>query len=137
MAMILKYRKITDKYTTHCLREPDYNLLGTDKRVVELCTIDGNTYVAVPDGLVLPDQPEMLGVEKIELTDGLREDIKAVSPHIKYINQRVVEMIRQRYDINDEIKMLRIGPSEETAKYNDYAEACREWGRNEKIKLGL
>ena len=137
MATILKYRKIIDKYTTHCLREPDYNLLDTDERVTELCAIDGATYASVPDGLVLPDQPDKLGVETVALTEGLRADIKASSPHVKYINQRVVDMIRTRYGINDEIKMLRVGPSEETAKYNDYAEACREWGRNEKAKLGL
>jgi len=67
----------------------------------------------------------------------LIEEIKAVSPHVQLINSRVIDMIRERYSINDEIKMLRIGPSDETSAYNDYAEAARAWGRAEKAKLGL
>lgn len=51
------------------------------------------------------------------------------------IDEQVVEMIRQRYSINDEIKMLRIGPSAETSAYNAYVEECRAWGRGEKDKL--
>jgi hypothetical protein len=37
----------------------------------------------------------------------------------------------------DEIKLLRIGLSEESIAYNDYVEECRAWGRGEKAKLGL
>jgi len=33
--------------------------------------------------------------------------------------------------------MLRIGPSPETEAYNDWAEECRAWGREERKKLGL
>ena len=49
MAKIYKYQKITDQFTTHCLVEPDYNLLETEDRITELCTIDGVTYVSVPE----------------------------------------------------------------------------------------
>lgn len=137
MTTIYRYRKVIDKYTTHCLREPDYNLLKTDERVTELCDLNGFTYVSVPDAFNLPDQPDQITVEPVKLIAGLVADIKAVSQHVKLINARVVDMIRSRYSINDEIKMLRIGPSDETAQYNDYAEECRQWGQNEKAKLGL
>ena len=136
MAKIYKYRKITDTHTTYCLREQDYNLLGTEERITELCEIDGETYVSVPDGMDLPEQKEV-AVEPVDLTEGLIADIKAASPHVRLINSRVVYSIRERYDINDEFKMLRIGPSDETAKYNDYVEECRKWGWGEKEKLGL
>jgi hypothetical protein len=124
MAKIYKYRKITDNITTYCLLEPDYNLLGENvERVQELATIAGYTYVRVPDGIILPPQPPQIVL------------IEAEHPSVALINEEVVEMIRQRYTVNDEIKMLRIGPSEETSAYNAYVEECRAWGRGEKDKL--
>jgi hypothetical protein len=53
------------------------------------------------------------------------------------INARVVDKIRERYSISDELMMLRTGPSDESAAYNDYIESCRAWGVEEKNKLGL
>jgi hypothetical protein len=137
MASIYRYRKIIDAVTTHCLLEPDYNLLGTEDRIVELCALDGYTYVSVPDGIVLPDQPKQISIESAVLTDDLKAAIKKASPHVALINERVVNMIREKYSVDDEIKMLRISPSNETAAYNAYAEECRAWGRSEKLKLGL
>jgi hypothetical protein len=137
MAKIYKYQKITDQFTTHCLVEPDYNLLETEDRITELCTIDGVTYVSVPDSITLPEQPEQITVEEVVLTDELKAAIKSESPHVQLINDRVVNRIRERYSVNDELKFLRIGLSEESTAYNDYVEECRAWGRGEKEKLGL
>lgn len=53
------------------------------------------------------------------------------------INKQVVEMIRSRYSVEDELGLLRTGPSEEAEAYSDYVEECRAWGRGEKIKLGI
>ena len=111
--------------------------MATEDRITELCTINGITYVSTPDTLTLPEQPAEITVEEATVTSELIEEIKAVSPHVQLINSRVIDMIRERYSINDEIKMLRIGASDETSAYNDYAEACRAWGRAEKAKLGL
>ena len=38
MPIIYKYQKITDAYTTYILAEPDYELLGLEDRITELCT---------------------------------------------------------------------------------------------------
>ena len=137
MTKIYKYQKVQDAYTTHCLVEPDYNLLETEDRITELCTIDGITYVSVPDSIILPAQPEQITVEEVELTDELKESIKSASPHVQLINDRVVSKIREVYSLNDEIKMIRLSPSEESAAYNEYVESCREWGRVAKANLGL
>lgn len=56
---------------------------------------------------------------------------------INQINAEVVGMIRMRYSVDDEIKMLRLAPSDESSAYNDYVEECRAWGRGEKAGLGL
>ena len=137
MTKIYKYQKVTDEYTTYTLREPDYNLLETEDRITELCTIDGITYVSVPDSITLPAQPEQITVEEVELTEELKAAIKAASPHVQLVNDRVVSKIREVYSLNDEIKMIRLSPSEESTAYNDYVEECRAWGRTEKARLGL
>lgn len=51
------------------------------------------------------------------------------------INRIVVEMIRERYSVEDELGLLRTGPSEEAEEYSDYVEECRAWGRGEKAQL--
>ena len=51
------------------------------------------------------------------------------------INRQVVEMIRERYSIEDEIGLLRTGPSDEAERYDAYVEECRAWGRGEKALL--
>ncbi|MGI9143338.1 MAG: hypothetical protein ACR2IJ_09150 [Fluviibacter sp.] len=56
---------------------------------------------------------------------------------IDAINAKVRAMIRQRYSITDEIQLMRTAPSEEFDIYNDYVEACRDIGRNEKEFLNL
>ena len=137
MARIFSYKKVTDEYRTFVLRQPDS--LEDSDRITELCTIDGTTFVAIPDGVKLPEQPKEIAasVKEVTLSDDLISRIKAASPHVRLINKRVVEMIRKRYSVNDELKMLRLAPSDESSAYNDYVERCRLWGWKEKVKLGI
>jgi hypothetical protein len=102
----------------------------------ELCTLDSTTYASLPDGSNLAaEQP--VPVETVTLTDTLRAALKAASPHVRLINQRIVERIRERYTPDDEIKCLRLAPSAETEAWNEWCEACRDWGRAQKAALGL
>ncbi len=135
MAKIYAYQIATDEFTSYRAREPHY--APGDERITELCTIGGTTYISVPDSVTLPDQPVQVVLTEVVLTDELRSQIKAASPHVSLINSRIVEMIRLRYNIEDEIKMLRLAPSDESTAYNAYAEECRAWGRGEKAKFGL
>ena len=137
MTKIYKYQKVQDAFTTYCLVEPDYNLLETENRITELCTIDGVTYVSVPDGITLPAQPEQITVEEVTITDELKAAIRVASPHVQLIDERVVMTIRERYSVNDEIKLLRLGASDDFTAYNDYVETCRAWGTAAKARLGV
>lgn len=107
----------------------------------ELATIDGTTYVALPDDAKLPEQPSEINAQKVTMTDELRQAISAVSPHVRVINDQVVAQIRAMYSPDNEAKILRIAlrtnPCEEFDIYNEHVEACRAWGRAEKAKLGL
>ena len=107
----------------------------------ELCTIAGVTYVALPDGATLPSaQPAEIAasvVNPVTVTTDLAASIKAASPHVALINARVVEQIREKYSADDELKLLRLGPSADFTAYTTYVESCRAWGAAEKAALGL
>lgn len=146
--MILRYRKITDNYTTHALVEPDYK--DGETRCTELCTIGNDTYVHVPDDLVLPEQPDVLDMEAVSLTPELREEIKAASPHVQLSYKRLNDRIRAKYNIDDELYLARIAvgvqmgtyelqPDEPAllAEYQQYVEAQREIARQERVDWGL
>lgn len=78
-----------------------------------------------------------------EIIDG--EIISAPEPpeftNSAEVDRKVVEMIREQYDINEEFKMLRLGTldseNSEFILYKEYVEQCRLWGKNKKIELGL
>jgi hypothetical protein len=151
--MILKYQKIIEKFTdgsstTHRLQEPDYQEGST--RCTELCTIGFDTYVHVPDDLVLPEQPDVLDMEAVSLTPELREEIKAASPHVRLSYKRLQERIRSRYSVEDEQYLTRISigdlagtytmqEDEPTlvAAYQAWVEECREIARLERVGWGL
>ena len=107
--------------------------------VTELATIDGLTYVAVPEGVQLPAQPAQVAATLQTVTPGqqLVEQISAHSTHVALIRERVIALIRSQYSIDDELKLLRTAPSEEFEIYNAFTEDARAWGRAERAKLGL
>lgn len=147
---IVRYRKASDQYTTYLLAAPDSQ--GADgPQITELATLsDGYTYVAVPEGVTLPEQHPLIIVEPIEVTPLLREQLKAASPHCQLIAQRMIEEIRSNYTIDDEMYFARIGvgaasglyqpaPDEMQAMavFGEFVEGVRAWGRAERAKLGL
>jgi hypothetical protein len=119
-----------------------------DNEITELATVNGLTYISVPDGVALSEQPVTL--EPVALDDTLREQIKAASPHSRLIGQRMIDTIRAAYSIDDEMYFARIGvgaalgmylPSaselEEMTIFGAFVEGVREWGRSERAKLGV
>jgi hypothetical protein len=138
MTSIFSYHKYIDAITTRELRLPEgenHQKIGT-----ELATLNGVTYISLPDGATLPaDQPAEIAasIAEVTLTPELRAAISDASPHVRLIRQRVQDRIAERYSMADEIKLLRTQPSAEFDVYNAYAEDCRAWGRAERAKLGL
>lgn len=146
--MIIQYRKHQGQYTTYALNEPDYQ--DDSEKCTELATIEGITYVHVPDSVTLPDQPEQITVEEVTLTPELREEIKAASPHVRLSYKRLQERIRSRYSLEDEQYLTRISVGALSgayqmqedepglvASYQAWVEECREIARLERAALGL
>lgn len=141
MPSLHAYRKAITALNTFEIRLPES--APGQRQGQELATLaDGRTIVCLDDGATLPaNQPAQIAASIEALPRPLPVDLRAqiliASPHVRLINERVVEKIRAQYSIEDEIKMLRIAPSAETAAWNDHVEACRAWGQAEKTKLGL
>ena len=149
--MIITYRKFVTEAVTRELRLPesaDQSALG-----LELATVDGITYVFLPDGIDLPaDQPAEIAasIQRVELNATQREKIKAASPHCWLIAQRVIEKIRARYSVDDEMYFARIGVGASTGLYGpsdaemhemtvfgEFVESARQWGRDQRAMIGL
>lgn len=124
--------------------------LDAGETITELCELDGWRYVAVPEGVTPTVPAELATWEAVNLTSELREAIKAASPHAQLIAQRVVELIRAKYPLDEELYFARIavgalqnsytllpGEVEALAQYQTDVEAAREWGRTERAKIGL
>lgn len=142
MPSLIAYRKAFGPNQTHQLLLPQSPRMG-EPAAYELATLaDGRTVVCLLDDQDLPaDQPDEIApsIEHLPtpLPAELQAEIAQRSPQVRMINARVVEQIRSAYSIDDEIKLLRIAPSAETAMWNEHVEACRAWGRAEKAKFGL
>lgn len=76
--------------------------------------IDGKTYVPPTDEQIIKAGYEIKEVEKIVYNSPTYEE-------------KVVQLIRQRYDIDAELAILRQRDSkpEEFAEYNNYCEECK------------
>ena len=144
MAHIVSYQKQSDAYTVYQLNAPEGS--------TELCTIDGVTYVSVPDD-DLPEQAAQISasiVNPVTLTTELREAIKAASPHCALIHERMEAKIREKYSLSDEQYFSRIssgaalglytfeaGESVALQAFGAYIESVRQWGREQRGQLGL
>ncbi len=152
MPKIISYKKTSDAYTIYELRMPDAQ--GTEGEIycAELGTIDGLTYVSVPDGVTLPEQlPQVAAtLQTVTPTAELLAQLKAISPQCALISERMVQKIRARYSPDDEDFFARIGlgsvlgmyqlpPAEkaEIQAFGEFVEAVRQWGRVERARLGL
>lgn len=148
---IVSYKKYTDKVISRMLELPEDN--KGQPVGIELATLGGVTYVSMPANATLPTtQPSEIkaSVRAVTLTAALATEIKAASPHVKLINERVVERIRRDYTPEDELKFARISVADlspsatvsaadkkASAAYQVAVEAARAWGKAEKAKLGL
>ena len=151
MTSIVAYQKVSTPHTTIQMILPDNQGVDDALRCTELCTLpDGTTYVALPDGVDLPEQPPELTAATVVLTDALKDQIRAASPHVALINERMVHKIRAAYTIDDEMYFARIGVGAATGMYTpaaseleqmqafgEFVEGVRAWGRVERAKLGL
>ena len=150
MTSIYAYQKFSTPHTIIQMALPDNQGADDSLRCTELCTLDNITYVAVPDGLALPAQPAEIDPQPVVPGADLVARIKAASPHVQLIYERTEALIRSKYSLSDEAKFARIGvgaalgvyafgagEQDELIAFGAFVEAARQWGRDERAKLGL
>lgn len=127
MSKIVAYKKIITPQTTKQIN---------DEQVVELLTVDDTTYLSVPDDFDLTKVDKELDAKFVDIDEDMQK-LLSQSSHVQLINKRVKYKIAERYSITDEIELLRNAPSAEFDEYHAYAEQCRQWGYEQKLKLGV
>jgi hypothetical protein len=147
---IYKYKKQQNAWTEIVMRFPDSAGSNDELHCTELCTIDADTYVAVPDDMTLPEQPPEIKIEKVTLTPELKAAIRASSVHSQFIDDRRQQLIRSRYSLDDEQYMTRLGLKQSLGleqmtadqklrlrEYDAYVEECLLWAKQQRASLGL
>lgn len=145
---IFKYQKIITEGpngTTQTFVNAD-----NDPRAVELAEVDGWHYVHVPIDAQLPEQAAEIQWQLAVVDDALREQIKAVSRPCALIYEEMQRRIRAAYPIEVEqyynrigtgaalgLYTFRTGEHEALVAYGAYVEFVRQWGRDERAKIGL
>lgn len=145
---LFKYRRTTTpgpNGATHYFRNAE-----AEPCAIELAALEGWHYVHAPPGAALPEQPAEIDWQPVELTDVLREQIKAASRPVQLIAEEMQRRIRSAYSLEDEQYFSRIGvgaalgvyqfqsgEQESLLAFGAHVEAVRQWGRDERAKLGL
>ena len=147
--MIYKYQPVITEGPNGSDYHPSITDTTAETTLTELCTLAGFRYFSTDDiaGITVPEE---LTVEAVELTSELRETIKATSPHTQIIAQQVIDKIRAKYPLDEELYFARIavgalqgtydllpGELDAITQYQLDVEVAREWGRVERAKLDL
>ena len=77
---------------------------------------------------------------KQNITDGKQEEVLQAEEILedKVINKKIIAKIRQRYSIDQECEMLRLGildvNNAEFQAYNSFVQTCLGWGSEKKVE---
>ena len=77
---------------------------------------------------------------KQNITDGKQEEVLQAEEILedKIIDKKIIAKIRQRYNIDQECEMLRLGildvNNAEFQSYNTFVETCLNWGSEKKVE---
>ena len=136
--MYYSYKKAFDQYTVYHML---FSYSEDDTaQPFELGTIDGITYVAVPDGYVLPPQPKQIAdsIKEVSPDSEIIAKLADASPVIRLTKRRMAGLEPTvRYSKRDELtlKMIEsvVAPVVKDAKsitLTEYVDACRVWDKS-------
>lgn len=98
------------RYTPHVEAGPDgrqVRHITNDMEIVQLCRLDGQVYISVPDGITLPEQPPEITLEQVTMTPQLRARLKASASPVAVSKQITRQRIRNVVgDAEDQIADL-------------------------------
>ena len=135
--MYYSYKKAFDQYTVYYMHLPAEEETA---QPFELGEIDGITYVAVPDGYVLPRQPKQIAdsIKEVSPDSEIIAKLADAFPVINLTKRRMAGLEPAvRYSKQDELtlKMIEsvVAPVVKDAKsitLTEYVDACRVWDKS-------
>ena len=141
MVKLYRYQPIFDEYTRTDANLPENAIIHLSSD--QLVNFDNYQYVAFEGNI--PEQPEGIKLEEVNLTTELQEKLRKYSSHWKRYKELIVGKIREKYSLDDEVNLLNTkNLSTKTATdktkitdYDNYVKSIKDYYTEYKSKLGI
>ena len=138
---LYRYQPIFNKNTRIDANLPENAIIHLSND--QLKDFDNYQYVAFEG--VIPEQPKGIVLEEVVLTAELKEKLRKNSSHWQRYKERVIEKIREKYSLDDEIniihtKNLATKTTEDKTKiteYDEYVKSVKDYYAKYKANLGI
>ncbi len=138
---LYRYQPIYEKHTRTDANLPENAIIHLSSD--QLVNFDNYQYVAFEGDI--PEQPKGIVLEEVTLTTELQEKLRKYSSHWKRYKELIVEKIREKYSIDDELniintKNLATKTTDDKAKiseYDNYVKSIKDYYANYKASLGI
>ena len=141
MVKLYRYQPIFDEYTRTDANLPENAIIHLSSD--QLVNFDNYQYVAFEGDI--PEQPKGIKLEEVVLTAELKEKLRKNSSHWQRYKERVIEKIREKYSLDDELniihtKNLGTKTTDDKAKiseYDNYVQSVKDYYAKYKANLGI
>jgi len=102
----------------------------------QLEEFDNYQYVAFEEKA--PEQPKGIILEEVVLTAELKEKLRKNSSHWQRYKERVIEKIREKYSLDDEINIIKTTEDKtKITEYDEYVKSVKDYYAKYKANLGI
>lgn len=138
---LYRYQPIYDKHTRIDANLPENAIIHLSNDQLE--EFDNYQYVAFEEKA--PEQPKGIILEEVVLTAELKEKLRKNSSHWQRYKERVIEKIREKYSLDDELNIIHtrnLGTktTDDKAKiseYDNYVQSVKDYYAKYKANLGI
>lgn len=112
------------------MRKVYINPDGKESRRPKYVELNGVTYIPPKDSQLVE-----AGWEIREIIDPIPEPTPEPEPYVPTYEEKVVQYIRERYSIDDELALLRQRDTkpDEFEEYNEYCEECKRRAKEDEV----
>ena len=138
---LYRYQPIFNKHTRIDANLPENAIIHLSNDQLE--DFDNYQYVTFEEKA--PEQPKGIILEEVVLTEELKEKLRKNSPHWQRYKERVIEKIREKYSLDDELNIIHtrnLGTktTDDKAKiseYDNFVKSIKDYYANYKASLGI
>ena len=131
---LYRYQPIYDKHTRIDANLPENAIIHLSNDQLE--EFDNYQYVAFEEKA--PEQPKGIILEEVVLTAELKEKLRKNSSHWQRYKERVIEKIREKYSLDDEINIIKTTEDKtKITEYDEYVKSVKDYYAKYKANLGI